>query len=1059
VTPELRLCGPPSLVLDGSSVSWTATAPRALLALLACRAGWWTRDELVGILRPEAPEADALRYLRQLVHRARHASEAVGLEVEVDRLRWRVTSDVLRFRAGCAAGDPAALAAPVESLLAGWRPVGDAFAAWVEAERHELLRLRRRLAREVGIAREALGDPSGAADAAQVLLADDPLDEATVADVMRLRLRAGEPSAALATYEAFERRAAEEIGAAPAEETRALAVRVRQALHDEAAPGIDMWAPVAATPFVGREAELRRLARTLDGHGPQVVALVGLGGAGKTRLVFEATERARRAGHEVVFVALSGADSLDAVAERVAAALPIGWDVTGAAARWQAWVARGRGVLVLDEVEAAAGLDEWWGTVAQRLGEVRVWLTSRVAPRWATLTVWPVRGLDVPQPGAGRAEVRRSTAVRLLLERAGFDPDTVSDVDASVAGDVARALGGHPLALELAAGSVRGVPPAVAFGDLGIDLHPFRSDAADLPDRHRDLDHLLAESWRSLPLDARRAARRLTLLRGSFDLGAARAVAGIDVVGLSGLLDRALVQQVGIDRYDVHALVRRSAPPPEPGDRDAHARWALGRAAAAGQGLKGDDHAAAIAELVGLTEDARAAWTYAIDEIAVGRPSLIALLDASLEPLDHAWHTAGRLGLAAAVYRDAATRGRPPVDGVAPGVLRAWQHWWGRVVVRWSVAERILGNPEAVAAEIAALAREADGELRLEARLERAKIAQMSGRAREAEAAFRAFLHDPGHGRRPDLASAAHSGLATLLWTSAGDVAEALSHDDAALVEARRDGDPDALIVALINAGAGAFELGQDDEAERRWREAAELAERIGHGAREAAVWNNLGMLAARRGRRDAARAAFERSLDLRREAADITGQASVLLHLGQLEASGGDPAVASAHLETAVAAFDRPGWEESRAMALAAWSELASARGDPRRAVPRACDALALARPADSVRATLTALLALARAWRAAGAGADALALARHVARLARGREAALETGAERLAAELCSPATAGADVPVAGRSALEAVGDADLAGLADAVLARVREGAPVGTPLERPPGRVGPA
>ncbi len=1043
-------------------MAWTATAPRALLALLACRPGWWTREELVGVLRPEAPEADALRYLRQLVHRARHAPEAVGLEIEVDRLRWRVTSDVLRFRAGCAAGDPLALAVPVESLLAGWRPAGEAFAAWVEAERHELLRLRRRLARDVCSARETLGDPSGAADAAQVLLADDPLDEASVVDVMRLRLRAGEPSAALATYEAFERCVAEEIGSAPAAATQALAARVRQALHDETDPGLDAWAPVAATPFVGRETELRRLARTLDGQGPQVVALVGLGGAGKTRLALEAAERARRAGHDVVVITLAGADSRDAVAERVAAALPVGWDVTGAAARWQAWVARGRGLLVLDEVEDAAGLDAWWGTVASRLGEVRVWLTSRVAPRWATLVVWPVRGLDVPEPGAGRAEVRRSTAVRLLLERAGFDPDAVSDVDASAAGDVARALGGHPLALELAAGSARGVPPAVAFGDLGIELHPFRSDAADLPDRHRDLDHLLAESWRSLPLDARRAARRLALIRGPFDLGAARAVAGVDAAGLSGLLDRALVQQVGIDRYDVHALVRHSAPPPEPGDRDAHARWVLGRAAAAGGALKGDGHAAAIAELVGLTEDARAAWAHAIDEIAAGRPSLVGLLDASLEPLDHAWHTAGRLGLAAAVYADAARRGRPPGGGAVAGVSRAWQCWWGRVVVRWSVAERILGRPEAVAGEIAALARDAEGDLRLEARLEQAKVAQASGRPREAEAAFRAFLCDPDQHRRPDLASAAHSGLATLLWTSAGDVGEALSHDDAALVEARRDGDPDALIVALINAGAGAFELGQDDEAERRWHEAAALAERIGHAAREAAVWNNLGMLAARRGRRDAARAAFERSLHLRREAADITGQASVLLHLGQLEATGGDPAVASAHLETAVAAFDRPGWEESRAMALAAWSELATARDDPRRAVLRACDALALARRADSVRATLTALLALARAWHAAGADRDALALARRVAGLSRGREAALEKGAERLAGargpDGAGAPEDGAGAPENGASVLEGLGDAGLAVLADAILAHVRTQAHVGTPLERPPGRVGP-
>ena len=1057
VIPELRLCGPPRVVLDGVSTPWTASAPRALLALLACRPGWWTREELLGVLRPDAPETEALRYLRQLVHRARLSPEAVGLDIESDRLRWRVATDVARFRSGCVAGDPAALTAPVEALLAGWRPTGGAFGDWIEVERHELLRLRRRLARDVCIAREALGDPAGAADAAQVLLADDALDEATVAEVMRLRLRAGEPSAALATFEAFERRAADEIGVAPIAATRALADRARQALRDAACSAVDGSTPVAATPLIGRESELERLARTLRGQGPQVLAIVGLGGAGKTRLVVEAADRARRAGHEVVFVALAGAETGETVAERVSAALPVGWDVSGAAARWQAWIARGRGVLVLDEAEAAPGLDAWWATVASRLGEVRVWVTSRVAPRWATLAVWPLGGLTVPVVGAGRAELRGATAVRLLLERAGFDPDTVSDVDASVAADVARALGGHPLALELAAGAVRGVPPSVAFGDLGLDLHPFRSEAADLPDRHRDLDHLLAESWRALPEGARRAARRLVLVRGPFDLGAVRAVAGVDAVGLSGLLDRALVQRVGLDRYDVHALVRRSAPPPEPGDREAHARWALGRAAAEARALKGDGHAAALAELVALTEDARAAWAHAVDELADNRTGLLKLLDAALDPLDHAWHTAGRLGLAAAVFGDAVARGRPPVPSAeAP----TWHRWWARVVVRWSVAERILGRADAATDQLEVVARSADDGTRLEARLELAKIAQALGRPGEAEAGFRAFLRDPGCRQRPDLASAAHAGLATLLWTSAADVDEALAHDDAALLEARRDGDPDALMVALINGGAGAFELGQDDEAERRWREAAELAERIGHGAREAAVWNNLGMLAARRGRHGDARAAFERSLGLRRAAADVPGQASVLLHLGQLEAATGDPAVASAHLETAVAAFDRPGWEESRAMALAAWSELASARGDPRRAVPRAFEALRIARPTESVRAILTASLALARAWVAGGELRFAAGLARGVAGFARGREAALEKGAERLLAEVTGGvAGAAAGAPGAAAGAPDAVASAphvapaveceervpagdgggpDLAAMADAILSR---------------------
>jgi tetratricopeptide (TPR) repeat protein len=1017
--------------------AWTASAPRALLTLLACRPGWWTREALAAVLRPDAPDADALRYLRQLVHRARHL-QVVAIEVDGDRLRWSVPTDVARFRAAAAAGDRVALSVPVEAFLAGWRPPNAAFAHWADAERLDLLRVRRRLAREVSAAREAAGDAAGAADAAATLLQDDPLDEATLVDVLRWRWMAGDAAGGLAAYEAFRQRVADEVDGLPAAATTALAERLRLELRARSVPPAVAPRPATATSFLGREVELERLAASLGGEGPRVIALVGLGGAGKTRLATVAAERARRAGFDVAMVALGGALPGETVAERVAAALPIGWDVVGTAARWQAWTARDRRLLVLDEAEAAPGLDAWWAEVAPLLGDARVWLTTRVAPRWSAVTVWPLPGLELPPADAPIADQRRTAAVQLLLEGAGFDPDVVSDLDVSVAAEAARALGGHPLALELAAAAVRGVTPAVAFAGFGVEDTPVRADAPDLATRHRDLDRLLADSWRALPPDARRWARRLTLLQGPFDMNAAREVAGVDVVGLSHLLDRALVQRSGLDRFEVHALVRRSAPPSEAGDLDAHARWALGHAAAARMALRGDAHAEAIRDLVARTEDARAAWSHAVEEVARGRLALLPLLDGALDPLDHAWHTSGRLGLAAASYGAALEAVIPTSDEAADEALGAEigalepavRRWWCRVLVRWSVAERNLGRPRAAVRRLSRLVgwAEIDDELRLEFQIELAKSALACGEAEEAERGFRAALNDGAACQlRPDLASAAHAGLAQVLWTSAGDVDEALAHDDAALVEARRDGDPDALMVALINAGAGAFELGQDDEAERRWSEAAKLAQRSGHRAREAALWSNLGLLAVRRDEHDAARSAFERSLALRRSAADRAGQATVRLHLGQLEAAAGSAMAASEHLEAAVAAFDGPGDAEGRSMALAAWSELAAQQGETRRAQRRALDALVLARRAASVRATLAALLALARAWAAAADVAPAVALARRLVELAAGRDAAVERGAAHL---LAAHAAAAADAPDGSSMA------GDLDALATAVL-----------------------
>lgn len=306
------------------------------------------------------------------------------------------------------------------------------------------------------------------------------------------------------------------------------------------------------------------------------------------------------------------------------------------------------------------------------------------------------------------------------------------------------------------------------------------------------------------------------------------------------------------------------------------------------------------------------------------------------------------------------------------------------------------------------------------------------GHRAAAEAGYRAVLDDATARRRPDLAGAAHVGLAQLLWTRARDLDEALAHDDAALVVARRDGDPDALAMALINAGAGAYERGRHEEAEARWREAIGIARRLGHRAREAAAWNNLGLAALRRDRADDAHAAFERSLRLRRALGDRLGIASVLLHLGQLGMAA--DARAEAHLEEAVATFDDLGDGEGLALAYAAWADLASGRGDAPPAAVRATTALDAAVRVGSVRATLAALLAHARAWATAGDRDAAATLAAWVAELATGRDEAVRRAAEPLL-ERARPDPVALGWPAVG---------GDLDALADAVRAgRVRSGA----------------
>lgn len=985
--------------------------PRALLTLLACRAGWWTREALVARLRPDSDETEAYRYLRQLLHRARHLPEGASLETDGDRVRWQIASDVARLREGLRSGDAEALSIPVEAFLEGWRAPCRSFAAWMEAERADLLRARRRLARNLATARSRSGDPAAAAEAAEVLLRDDPLDEATVVDVARWRLAAGDAVTGLAVIESFRQRLAEEVGEGPSTATEALAAGLRSALAapepGSARSPID--AVGFATPFHGREEEQDRLIASVEDGGSKVVALVGLGGTGKTRLAFEAAARVEEAGVRVAWVSC-GDVAEEPIAERVAWTLPVLRDVSGAEARWQAWIDAGPGVLILDEVEdlvadPASDLHGWYARVLPTLGASRLWLTTRVAPRWAAVTVQHLDGLAVPPPGCGAAEARGAAAVRLLLARAGFEPGLSSDADVLAAAEVARGVGGHPLAIELLAASTRGVPPSAAFLD-GHRVGPLPlAEAPDMRSDHRDLNALLAATWGALPIADAACARRLVTFRGHFDLQAARTVGSMDAATLSRLFDRAMVQRVGLDRYTLHPLLRRAAPPAEPSDLDAHASWALGLAEAAGRRLRADGHAEALAELMEQAEDVRAAWSHAVARATQGWKEALDLLEAALEPLDHAWHAHGRLGVASSAFAEALAAAGPAQGGSTDAPDRRWPGFRARVLVCWSVAERNLGRTGAALEELTLLAEagdDVDAGARAGALLELAKCHAMLDRPAEAQRGFREVLREAKRAQRPDLEAAAHVGLARMLWASARDVEEALLHDDAALLAARRDGDPDALMIALINAGAGTYELGRLEEAEHRWREAIGLAEHMGHRAREAAVLNNLGLAALRRDRPEEARAAFERSLSLRRASGDRRGQASVLINLGQMEAAMG---LETASLEEAIAVFSELGEEEDRSLALSAWSEAASAQGDGRRGEARAQAALAAAQASTSVRARLCGLLALAKAWRAEGAGAEAAALATRVRDLAMGRSDSVHRGAAALLAGMAAP------------------------------------------------------
>ncbi|HEX6049597.1 MAG TPA: BTAD domain-containing putative transcriptional regulator, partial [Gemmatimonadaceae bacterium] len=305
---KVRLLGGVEIILDGRRLrAFNSLRLQRFLALIALRKDLQHRSRLAFELWPDSNERQARTNLRKLLHEFRHSLPDTGEFVEIDNeiVRWiptgRADVDVLRFRDALAAGD-LELAARVYS--------GDLLPAcyddWVLAERAKLR------AEAYGAFMRLAEETSGRNDHkatiryAQRMIDLEPTDEAAVRLQMEAHLALGNRAAALRVYHRFAEVLERELAVAPGEAIGAMYQRLRAGTldHDElqgAAHGEDL-APIAESPFVGRDLELNQLSEAWNAareSGAHLVLVTGEPGIGKTRLAQELGRRVRAEGHVV----------------------------------------------------------------------------------------------------------------------------------------------------------------------------------------------------------------------------------------------------------------------------------------------------------------------------------------------------------------------------------------------------------------------------------------------------------------------------------------------------------------------------------------------------------------------------------------------------------------------------------------------------------------------------------------------------------------------------------------------------------------------------------------
>lgn len=252
----------------------------ALLALVAVE-GPQARSHAAALLWPDVDTVKARRNLRQRLFRLHRRSGAALLDTADPVAFTAALRADLQQAAAALQADPAACAGE----LLGQHSYDDCaeLAAWVDGARARWRTRRSELLTAHAAALESAGALAAALAYAERLVHEDPLREHGHRLCMRLHYLRGDRAAALAAYVRCAGLLRQELGAAPAPETRDLAALVRQGTAPGGAPAPPATGLRRPPRLVGRQAAWRGVQAAWQAAG--VLLLRGELGLGKSRLV------------------------------------------------------------------------------------------------------------------------------------------------------------------------------------------------------------------------------------------------------------------------------------------------------------------------------------------------------------------------------------------------------------------------------------------------------------------------------------------------------------------------------------------------------------------------------------------------------------------------------------------------------------------------------------------------------------------------------------------------------------------------------------------------------
>jgi predicted ATPase/DNA-binding SARP family transcriptional activator len=843
------------------------------------------REEIIDILWPEADLPSGRDRLSQALVWIRHHLEPTGVPrgtvLRTDKLSVAlspaaITTDVAEFvtavqrsRNAEATTDKIQALIRAAALYRG-ELLSGLHSDWILTERRRLLDAYLIDLRQLIALLEQERDYDRALDYARRAVAADPLQEEAHCDLMRVLATAGKTAAAFRQFGELKRLLARDLDAEPSTAAIELVDRIRadsqRAIPMPSSPQPPAL-PTPLTRFFGREAEIDRLLRLAQSDGVRLIALLGVGGTGKTRLALEAAARfaAGFAGF-VAFVPLADLADPQMVPAAIAGSLrlprsveepPIEQIVRALSA--------GPCLLVLDNLEhLLTGAAPLARELLQRVPGLTLVVTTRQRLSVEGEHVLSVPPLSVPHLPSTPEELLASESVQLFVDRArSVSPDlALTPVNAAAIARLCERLDGIPLAIELCAAWASMLTPTQMLEKLDRRFDLLVSRRVDIPPRHRTLRAALESSFVQLPPDLQRLYARLSVFRGGWTLESAAAVCceGAErdqlsvLVGLTELRERSLLlaEEVGAGehaemRYRMLETLReftgeQLAPEDLETLRHAHAGYYLALAERADVEIAGPEQKNWLARLDMEQENLRTALTWCLEtqDVVTG----LRLGGA----LGGYWTIRGFLQEGIDWMRRLLDAAAPPHAGALsldPGTKAKALNTFGHLA--WSRSDY-------------ATARSAHEEALVLRR-------QSGDRRGEAESLY-------------------HLAITAYRLEDYPGARELL---DQSLAVAGEQGDRAGIARVLLNLGNLAYEQARYDEARDLLYQSLTIEQELGNNQRVANALNNVALVATAEKDYRLAEALFRDALSMMEELTDYYGTAIALANLGDVVRLQGD--------------------------------------------------------------------------------------------------------------------------------------------------------------------------